>query len=194
MTEFPIPGFTTDRIGKTYWTVRNTVQLAIGCCLLPALVAFLCGCSGPKTAANGRQAAAGTASAGSSVVPKPDGQADNASCLICHVDFSKEPIAVRHLEEGFGCTACHGESTTHERDELKVAKPDVLFGRAAVTPFCKTCHPTHTTGTEYEAFVTKWRGRRRPNGRMILADAVCTDCHGLHATLRPEQTTTTDAP
>ena len=39
---------------------------------------------------------------------------------------------------------------------------------------------------KYKAFVKEWSGRRRPNGRMVLPDSVCTDCHGNHAILAPE--------
>lgn len=114
-------------------------------------------------------------------------QVDNSECLICHMDFKTEVLSVRHEKAGVGCTSCHGTSLAHGDDELNVTPPDRLFGRAEVVPFCKACHPTHKTGKVYNAFLRKWHGRRRPNGRMVLDDSVCTDCHGNHAVLRVDQ-------
>jgi len=78
-------------------------------------------------------------------------------------------------------------SLAHGDDELNIIPPDKLFGRAEIVPFCKSCHATHVTGGVYEAFVKKWHSKRRPNGRMILDNSVCTDCHGNHAILRADQ-------
>jgi len=113
--------------------------------------------------------------------PKPDEQADNSACLDCHMDFADEMISAEHLKEGFACTACHGESVAHGEDEANVTKPDVLFGRTQIGPFCKLCHHKHESGEKYDEFVREWRGRRRPTGVMLLDDATCTDCHGRHA-------------
>lgn len=113
--------------------------------------------------------------------------ADNSECLICHMDFGAEEISAKHEKAGVGCTNCHGDSLAHGDDELNITPPDRLFGRAEIVPFCKGCHPAHVKGAVYEDFVKQWHSRRRPNGRMILDDSVCTDCHGNHAILRPDQ-------
>ncbi len=39
-----------------------------------------------------------------------------------------------------------------------------------------------------EAFLEKWRGRMRPNGRAVTHDSVCTDCHGTHNITKPINT------
>ena len=114
-------------------------------------------------------------------------QADNSECLICHMDFKTELLSIKHERAGVGCISCHGTSLPHGDDELNITPPDRLFGRAEVVPFCKACHPTHKTGKVYKVFFRKWHGRRRPNGRMVLDDSVCTDCHGNHAVLRVDQ-------
>lgn len=112
---------------------------------------------------------------------------DNSECLICHMDFKTEPISAKHEKAKVGCTNCHGPSLAHGDDELNITPPDKLFGRAEIVPFCEGCHPTHVVGKPYDDFVKKWHSRRRPNGRMILDDSVCTDCHGNHAVLRVDQ-------
>ena len=112
---------------------------------------------------------------------------DNSECLICHMDFQGEEISAKHEDADIGCTNCHGESLAHGDDELNITPPDKLFGRAEIVSFCKGCHPTHVEGKVYDDFVKQWHSKRRPNGRMILDDSVCTDCHGSHAVLRPDQ-------
>jgi len=111
----------------------------------------------------------------------------NAECLVCHMDFKKEDITAEHAKVGVGCFTCHGPSAAHGDDEANIITPDVTFGRAEITAFCKTCHATHETGPTYKAFLKTWTGKRRPNGRIVSAESVCTDCHGNHAVLRPDQ-------
>ena len=108
--------------------------------------------------------------------------ADNTGCQVCHIDFEEETLSVKHVEAGVGCNDCHGPSEDHSQDELNILYPDYLFGRGEVVSFCKTCHQEeHPKGKMYELFMKKWLGKYRPNGRMIRADSVCTDCHGNHA-------------
>ena len=111
----------------------------------------------------------------------------NEGCLVCHMDFEKEEIGAGHARVGVGCFTCHGPSSAHGNDEANIITPDVTFGRAEIAPFCQTCHATHKTGPEYEAFLKTWADERRPNGRIVSAESVCTDCHGNHAVLRPDQ-------
>jgi len=106
---------------------------------------------------------------------------DNSSCMVCHIDFEKELISSTHLEAGVTCAGCHGDSEVHRADEMNIIRPDVLWGRAEIDAFCKQCHKTHPTGKVYDDFFTEWESKRRPNGRWVLEDSVCTDCHGQHA-------------
>jgi len=108
---------------------------------------------------------------------------DNESCLVCHADFRKETISAVHEENGVTCADCHGDSEVHSSDEFNIIRPDVLWGRAEMMPFCQQCHPAkdHPQGKEYKAFFAKWQGKRRPNGHWVLKDSVCLDCHGKHA-------------
>jgi hypothetical protein len=115
------------------------------------------------------------------------GQTDNSACLVCHLDFEREELAAQHVTAHVVCAGCHGRSEAHRSDELNITKPDVLYGRSAIDPFCVRCHPTHKDPGKLAEYLNQWRGVRRPNGRMVQDDSVCTDCHGQHAILRPEQ-------
>ncbi|MBL7134570.1 MAG: cytochrome c3 family protein [Phycisphaerae bacterium] len=112
---------------------------------------------------------------------------DNSHCLVCHLDFKAEKISAEHEKEGVGCNSCHGESLAHGDDEFNITTPDVTYGREEIGPLCRKCHKTHEKGRKYQAFLKKWEDERRPNGRMISAASVCTDCHGNHAVLTPDK-------
>jgi len=113
--------------------------------------------------------------------------ADNSHCLVCHLDFKTESLTAWHEKAGVGCTTCHGESLAHGDDEFNIITPDVTFGRAEIDRFCKGCHETKKDTQEHAAFLKKWEDKRRPNGRIISEESVCTDCHGNHAVLSPDK-------
>ena len=163
-----------------WWSSRLRGRgIVFGLIIAAALRVVGCAASGPadpKCAENQPKDAGSV----QPLPPKPDERADNSACLDCHMDFAEELIVTKHLENGFACTACHGESVAHGEDEANVTKPDVLLGRTQIGPFCKMCHPEHKSTPDYEDFVREWRGRRRPSGVMLLDDATCTDCHGRH--------------
>jgi len=106
---------------------------------------------------------------------------DNQACLVCHLDLKNEEITAIHLEAGVTCAACHGDSDAHRGDEWNVVRPDVIWGRATMEPFCKQCHPKHTNNVKYRNWVDEWNGKRRTTGRYVTENSVCMDCHGEHA-------------
>ena len=106
---------------------------------------------------------------------------DNESCMVCHIDFKTEKISSVHLDAGITCMACHGDSEVHRADEFNIIRPDVIWGRAEIEAFCKQCHEKHKQPQAVEEFREEWMSKRRPNGRWVLEDSVCTDCHGEHA-------------
>jgi len=106
---------------------------------------------------------------------------DNSSCLVCHSSFEKELISAKHVEAGVTCAACHGDSQMHRADQTGITSPDVVWGRAEMQPFCRQCHFEHEHPNKVRAFMAQWEGKRRPNGRWIGQNSVCTDCHGMHA-------------
>jgi len=105
---------------------------------------------------------------------------DNSRCLLCHMNFQAEELVAQHLVQGITCADCHGASSEHRNDETSRTKPDILFGRAEVAPSCLACHEEHKYPDRVAAFLEKWVGKTRPNGRLILRQAMCTDCHGIH--------------
>lgn len=152
-------------------------------CAAVGLALAACGCP-PRESV---RAESGSGTITGQKPPAKARPADNSECLICHMDFKTELLSIRHEKAGIGCTGCHGASLAHGDDELNVTPPDRLFGRAEIVPFCTACHATHKTGEAYKAFLKRWHSKRRPNGRMVLNDSVCTDCHGNHAVLRIDQ-------
>ena len=113
---------------------------------------------------------------------------DNESCMVCHIDFKEEKISAVHLKEGVTCMACHGDSDTHRSDEYNIIRPDVLWGRAEMKGFCRQCHRRHKKPEKVAAFRKEWEDKRRANGRWVLEDSVCLDCHGRHAIVLAEGT------
>lgn len=160
------------------WGVRS---LTIGLFLVLALGGAGCWFVRPAPVIE-PQAGSGPAASAPAKAP-----ADNSPCEVCHMDFVAEELTVQHVKGGVGCTDCHGKSEAHGGDEWNIISPDILFGRAEIDSFCKSCHPTHSTGETYNTFVKKWSGKRRPNGRPVDQNSVCTDCHGTHAVLTPAQ-------
>jgi len=126
---------------------------------------------------------------------KPAGEKpnDNSKCYVCHPDLKTEEISTVHLDAGITCDECHGPSVAHLEDEMLMTTPDLLFGRLEVDKMCSnpTCHKPggeryiygfedHIDTAAVKAFYNKWLGRIRPNGRVITAKSICTDCHGTH--------------
>jgi len=117
----------------------------------------------------------------------------NSKCYVCHATLKTEDITVAHLEMDITCDQCHGPSIEHMHDEMLMTEPDLLFGRSEVRKMCSdpSCHAPGEGRTEYglqdhkdpakvQEFHDEWLGRTRPNGRAIMKNPVCTDCHGTH--------------
>lgn len=132
----------------------------------------------------------------------PDQKAgDNSKCYVCHRSLKTEDISAVHLEAGISCDECHGPSVEHLEDEMLMTTPDLLFGRTEVRGMCSnsTCHKPggdrhvyslkdHGDQAAVKAFLERWQGRTRPNGRFITAKSICTDCHGTHNIVTQEVT------
>jgi len=125
----------------------------------------------------------------------------NSKCYVCHRGLKNEQLTTIHLAMDVTCDGCHGPSIEHMHDEMLMTEPDVLFGRAEVNKLCSNpmCHKPgsdrqiygiqdHKDPAAVKAFLEKWLGRTRPNGRAITHDSVCTDCHGTHNLDKPIDT------
>lgn len=109
-----------------------------------------------------------------------------------------EELTTIHLGIDVTCDQCHGASTEHMHDEMLMTKPDLLFGRSQVRGMCSSCHTLgeeayvyslqdHNDPKAVKAFIDRWTGRIRPNGRNITPDSICTDCHGTHNISEPQK-------
>jgi len=94
--------------------------------------------------------------------------ADNSYCLVCHANYETEKLTKVHQPVGVGCEKCHGESVKHSGDEDGLTPPDRMFVKAAVTPFCLTCHEKAKLSKtdDHTAFFKE-----------AAADETCNDCH-----------------
>jgi len=121
---------------------------------------------------------------------KPRGSASVASndqCVECHTTFRNETIARTHEQTGTLCVDCHGPSTAHAVDGKEKARPDVVFSRDQVDAHCGQCHdPAHHPERKAKRFMEQYEGHPGPNGRMITAGSICTDCHGRHIMPQPQ--------
>ena len=111
---------------------------------------------------------------------------NNNLCVLCHSNLKRDEIVKEHQEQGILCAHCHGISYEHMDDETSRTKPDYVFGRGQVAPLCRQCHADGCAEPEKKAaFLAKWKHKTRPNGRVILKQAMCTDCHGTHVMIAP---------
>ena len=138
----------------------------------------------------------GSFAAGSAEQSQDDKPGGNSKCYVCHPAMKTEELTTDHLRIGITCDTCHGASTEHMHDEMLMTEPDLLFGRSEVRQMCSGCHTLgeeghvfsledHNDPEAVKAFIKKWTGKMRPNGRNISQDSVCTDCHGTHNISKP---------
>jgi len=96
----------------------------------------------------------------------------NTFCYVCHLNFKKEKLALRHARAGVGCTKCHGNSEDHSADEDNVTPPEIMYAKKKINPSCTKCHKPRELA-------------RKSQHKPVLAGTAkhkkyCTDCHGDH--------------
>jgi hypothetical protein len=96
--------------------------------------------------------------------------ADNSRCLVCHINFEDEPLAVQHAQANLGCVKCHGESAAHSADENNVTAPEIMFPKAKLNRACGKCHASEKLSERHKPVLAG----RDPKYKY------CTDCHGEH--------------
>ena len=102
--------------------------------------------------------------------------ADNAPCLVCHLNFAGERLARSHAGHEIGCVACHGDSFAHRNDENNTTPPDTMFPAQTIDPFCQKCHKTHDVPAK--RIIRRWQ--RTKLAKADPASIACTQCHGQH--------------
>ena len=124
------------------------------------------------------------------------------SCLACHSQLDA-PLQVDanafaqsiHTQKGVLCVTCHGGDSTSD-DMAEAMSPAKGFkgapARAQIPTFCAKCHanaayirgfnPSLRTD-QYSQYLTSIHGQRLAKGDHKVA--VCTDCHGVHDILPP---------
>ena len=105
----------------------------------------------------------------------------NSFCLVCHLDFDEEELALQHEIFGIGCERCHGESRRHRSDEANVTPPEIMYPKERINPSCMACHPRQDIRDRkdhqpiLEAGLSAFE-EATPVGEN--AKKYCTDCHG----------------
>lgn len=105
---------------------------------------------------------------------KTDSMADNSRCLVCHLNYELEDIAITHAREGYGCAHCHGQSDAHIADESWASggngtPPDIMYRPNEVIPACLKCHELSKSDPECHCEFPRLDEKKS-----------CTDCHGNH--------------
>jgi hypothetical protein len=100
--------------------------------------------------------------------------ADNSRCLVCHLNYATEELAVVHAREEIGCASCHGQSDAHIADESWASggngtPPDIMYRPEEVIPSCLKCHDLHPADTDCLCPFPRLSEKK-----------LCTDCHGQH--------------
>jgi hypothetical protein len=117
------------------------------------------------------------------------------SCVTCHANVKIEFQASAHAAV-LTCTTCHGGDPTlvspaaHASDKGYIGKP----GRTDIPALCGSCHADtermRASGLpvdQYAQYQQSAHGRAIAGGD--LRAAVCTDCHGTHRILSPQEPT-----
>jgi hypothetical protein len=106
--------------------------------------------------------------------PGQELRADNSRCHVCHINFEREELSLKHARAGVGCVGCHGESDEHIADESWASggngtAPDIMYPRDRINPGCLKCHKDNLDPITHQAFLA---GRTEQKQ--------CTQCHGKH--------------
>lgn len=98
--------------------------------------------------------------------------ADNSRCFVCHGNYKKEKLTVRHAKGGVGCERCHGPSDAHCQDEEHQTPPDTMYPKEKIPPACIACHDMDK--------IAKKHKEKDVEADLKGVKNVCTDCHGSH--------------
>ena len=161
------------------------------CCVLSLLacgtmfLAVIAGGADSSIAPSPEPVASASASAKSTLEP-----ADNSFCYVCHRNFEKEPLNVKHTKIGIGCEQCHGISERHSADEDGITPPETMYSKARINPSCMKCHTAEKLkkSDKHQAALAMMKNEGKSLADKLLqvmpeaasAKWICTDCHGQH--------------
>jgi len=100
----------------------------------------------------------------------------NATCYVCHANYTDELLSQWHSRANISCAECHGESIAHKNDENHLTPPDRMYPASEIDGACLKCHAIHDV--QPEEVVRKWQKQSGQN--VYEKPIVCTDCHGEH--------------
>ncbi len=117
----------------------------------------------------------------------------DSTCVVCHSDLRQAYLESIHTDAGIGCTDCHG-GRTGTLDQKKAHAGASYRGvpsRKEIPLLCAGCHSDpekmHAYGLPIDQMAyyrSSYHGKLWKRGD--LRAAVCTDCHGSHQILPPE--------
>ncbi|MDP6546003.1 MAG: NapC/NirT family cytochrome c [Phycisphaerae bacterium] len=119
-------------------------------------------------------------------------EADNSFCFVCHINFKKEPLVVRHQAANVGCVDCHAESREHADDEDNATAPDIMYTKSEVNDACSTgCHEEEDIKKNryHKAWFLEAEAAAQARAAALATSRPfqdtrkrkhCTDCHGMH--------------
>lgn len=120
--------------------------------------------------------------------------AQGEQCGVCHPQSRVAFDGSIHQGEGVACSDCHGgDPASRELRRAHGGDFRALDDRLQVPALCAECHadlermrPYNLPVDQYAVYLTSQHGRAI--GRGERRAAICSDCHGAHAVLRPSDT------
>ncbi len=117
----------------------------------------------------------------------------DSTCVVCHSDLRQAYLESIHTETGIGCTDCHGgRAGTLDQERAHSGKNyRGIPSRKDIPLLCSSCHSDpekmHAYGLPIDQMAyyrSSYHGKAWQRGDTRAA--VCTDCHGSHRILPPE--------
>ncbi len=114
-------------------------------------------------------------------------------CTVCHSQMQVEYQESSHLRAGIHCADCHGGDPQAQTVEGGHAKDfRRALSRKQIVDLCSSCHadpakmkPYGIPTDQHALYLTSSHGKKFLQGDNRVA--ICTDCHGAHAVLSPNQ-------